>query len=84
MTYGIPIGAPFHTVPKSGCRRSVRLTEFTNASERGCTGYAEISIFHGLSAGNAAQEGSPRGDRAIARPRDNPDSRQRATCDKDA
>src|SRR5439155_26843036 len=83
MTYGIPIGAPFHTVPKSGCRRSVRPTEFTNASDRGCTGYAEISVFHGLSAGNTAQEGSPAAT-ALSPGPDNRDSRQRATCDKNA
>src|SRR5512133_2590890 len=50
-TYGIPFGAPSHTVPKSGC--SPLLPQLAiSADEFASTGSADTSMFHGLSEGN--------------------------------
>lgn len=50
-TYGIPIGAPLYTVPKSGCNAALAPQFAINVAEFGSTGSAETSRFHGLSAG---------------------------------
>src|SRR6187549_528951 len=51
----MPIGAPSHSVPKSGCRVSSRPIESMKASLLGCSGYSEMSVFQGLSLGNMLQ-----------------------------
>jgi hypothetical protein len=53
------MGAPFHTVPKSGCRWSPRPIEFTNVFDCGCTGARDTSVFHGLSGGKIGHPGVP-------------------------
>src|SRR4051812_25011443 len=42
-------------VPKSGCRLPGPI-ELTQAADRACTGYAEMSVFHGLSAGKTEHD----------------------------
>ncbi len=51
--YGMPFGAPFHTVPKSGCSDRVAPQLAINAAELGSTGSAETSRFHALSTGKS-------------------------------
>src|SRR5687767_8176965 len=51
----MPIGPPFQNVPKSGWRCSDAPIDATHAVDRSCTGYAEMSVFHGLSAGKIVQ-----------------------------
>src|SRR5262245_43308331 len=52
--YGIPLGAPFHTVPKSGCRLfSPQLA--MSVAELASTGSFETSWFQALSAGNGSR-----------------------------
>src|SRR5688572_14122127 len=51
-TYGIPIGAPSHTVPKSGWSPVSNPMLAMRASEFGSTGAPDTSVFHGLSGGN--------------------------------
>src|ERR1041385_2400766 len=50
-TYGIPFGAPSHTVPKSGCSPTLPQLAIS-AEEFGSTAAADTSRFHGLSEGN--------------------------------
>src|SRR6185295_15682008 len=55
---GMPHGAPWYTVPKSGCRLTDPPQRAIRLSELGSTASAEMSRFHGLSAGNTARGGS--------------------------
>ena len=50
----LPIGAPFQTVPKSGCSPLSRPIDAMNWADCGWTGRREMSWFHGLSAGKIA------------------------------
>src|SRR3954462_8421983 len=53
----MPLGAPSHTVPKSGCTRFVAPPQLLiSVVEFGSTGCAEMSVFHGLSAGNTRRD----------------------------
>src|SRR5579863_2640277 len=47
----MPLGAPFHTVPKSGCSGLSSPIDVRYACDLRCTGNWEISVFHGLSGG---------------------------------
>lgn len=49
------MGAPSHSVPKSGCKLVLRPMLSMKLSLFGCNGYSEISVFHGLSEGNIGQ-----------------------------
>src|SRR5690606_4503049 len=49
---GIPFGAPFHTVPKSGCSTRPAPQLAMSAAELGSTALEEISVFHALLDGN--------------------------------
>src|SRR6476469_4940356 len=54
--YGMPFGAPSQTVPKSGCTRFVAPPQLLiSVVEFGSTGWAEMSVFHGLSAGKTVR-----------------------------
>lgn len=55
MTYGIPFGAPAHTVPKSGCAPVLLPTWLTHWLDIELSGYCEMSVFHQLSAGKSWQ-----------------------------
>src|SRR5690606_4639809 len=55
MVNGMPIGAPSHSVPKSGCRFESRPMLSMKFSLFGCSGFSEMSVFHGLCAGNMGQ-----------------------------
>src|SRR5512132_3200125 len=56
-TYGMPLGAPSHTVPKSGCTFRVEPPQLLmSVVEFGSTGWAEMSVFHGLSAGKTVRD----------------------------
>src|SRR3954470_22242316 len=49
----MPFGAPFHTVPKSGCSPVAALPHAAmSVAEFGSTGSPDTSRFHALSAGN--------------------------------
>src|SRR3954453_11405944 len=53
----MPLGAPSHVVPKSGCRfRSPH--DAIKVNERGSTDAALMSAFHGLSAGKGRRPSS--------------------------
>jgi len=58
-TYGMPIGPPFQNVPKSGWRNRVAPMKLTYVAELACTGYPEMSVFHGLSGGKIVQAAEP-------------------------
>src|SRR5205809_347590 len=49
--YGIPLGVPFHTVPKSACKPR-EPQEAMSCADAASTGAVETSAFQGLSAGN--------------------------------
>src|SRR5579862_4739422 len=48
---GIPLGAPWYTVPKSGWSWLLLPQLAMRAAELGSTGALEMSVFHGLEAG---------------------------------
>src|SRR4051812_24755042 len=51
----MPLGAPFQTVPKSGCSPVVRPMLAIRLVELGSTGSWETSRFQGLSGGNTCR-----------------------------
>src|SRR5690606_32805230 len=55
--YGMPLGAPFQVVPKSGCR--LRMPQLAmSVAEFGSTGALAMLVFQGLSFGNGRRPSS--------------------------